>query len=297
MVTSMVKKIFETVFALCLTSVGFAVPLHGADQPNITQQQANEQIDLAGRQRMLSQRMAAASCLALTGVDVINQRAITQASWEEFDNFLVAIRNGDPGKGWVAAQDADVLSAIEQVEAIWSDARLPILQIAAGDLQLAVVQEFIAGSQPLLERSDDLVKALSGSFGGVVIGSSQAETIDIAGRQRMLTQRMLKQACLFAIGYHRDETQAALEDSIDLFDRSLYALSRGDVQAGIMEPPTPELRTQLARIMTLWQTHKSNLSQLVSDKTMNLSYLGKLAEQSDVLLLESNKAVKMYVEL
>ncbi|MEM6310790.1 MAG: type IV pili methyl-accepting chemotaxis transducer N-terminal domain-containing protein [Pseudomonadota bacterium] len=293
----MLKHVFGITLALCLFIANFPAPLQATDQPEITQQQANEQLDQAGRQRMLSQRMAAASCLAMSGVDVDNQRAITQASWEEFDNFLVAIREGDPSKGWVAAQDTDVLAAVDRVDAIWSDARLPILQIAAGDLQLAVVKEFIAGSKPLLKRSDGLVRALSASFGEVVVDSSQVETIDIADRQRMLTQLILQQACLFAIGYQRDDMQVALEDSIDLFDRSLYALSKGDEQAGIMEPPTPELRAQLAYLMSIWDAYKSDLSQLVSDKKMNPTYMNELAEQSDVLLEGSNEVVKMYIGL
>ncbi|MEM6312369.1 MAG: hypothetical protein AAF754_20295, partial [Pseudomonadota bacterium] len=64
-----------------------------------------------------------------------------------------------------------------------------------------------------------------------------------------------------------------------------------------MEPPTPELRAQQAYLMSILDAYKSDLSQLVSDKKMNPTYMKDLAEQSDVLLEGSNEVVKMYIGL
>ena len=291
----MVKQISVLIVGLCLWVTGSVV--HAADtaRNQTSRAQANEQIDLAGRQRMLSQRMAAASCLAMVGADVANRRAITRASWEEFDNFLVAIRHGDTEHGWSAAEDKEVLAAIDQVERIWSETKLSILQIAAGDLQLDIVRTYMAGSAPLLKRSDDLVKALSGAFGGSVISAEQAETIDIAGRQRMLSQRMMKNACMFAVGLQREKAGDMLETHIALFDESLQKLSTGDTEAGIIEPPTRALSTQLAAIDQLWRAYQGELEELMAAPALDTEQLSNLAMQSDVLLGEMDKAVKMYV--
>lgn len=65
--------------------------------------------------------------------------------------------------------------------------------------------------------------------------SASADTINMAGRQRMLSQKMAKEAMMVAQGV---EQRAVLEKTINLFASSHEKLLRGDSSAGIAAPAT-----------------------------------------------------------
>ncbi len=76
-----------------------------------------------------------------------------------------------------------------------------------------------------------LAVVVAGTFLLVQQQEAEAREVNVAGRQRMLSQKMTKHALLLARG---DESQrAGLQGSSALFARSLQGLIHGDAEMGL----------------------------------------------------------------
>jgi uncharacterized protein YPO0396 len=107
---------------------------------------------------------------------------------------------------------------------------------------------------------------------------SISAAINKAGRQRMLTQRMVKSYCMIGIDVQREEAEEQLRKSIDLFELQLRELTAYS--------QTEEIIAALDRVETLWKPFKAILQAPVSR-----SNAGLLLESNDELLRATNKVV------
>ncbi|MBY4676424.1 methyl-accepting chemotaxis protein [Marinobacterium arenosum] len=117
------------------------------------------------------------------------------------------------------------------------------------------------------------------------------QTINVAGRQRMLSQRIAKEAMLVAANI---EQQSQLQKTIDLFERSHRAIVDGDSSQGMNAISDPAIRKQMQRVGSLWNNYKTLIlqhSSSPSDQTLQ-----QIHQQSPVLLKEMNKAVVMMTD-
>ncbi|ASJ03356.1 hypothetical protein A3L09_08850 [Thermococcus profundus] len=139
---------------------------------------------------------------------------------------------------------------------------------------------------------------------GVFIYASKAKAdgavIDIAGRQRMLTQKMSKEALAIAVG--NDSYRKDLLATAELFDKSLRALLYGGTapihsKEQPVPPAPPEVRTQLEKVEALWQPFYKNV-QIVATKDPSdpqfKAALDYILAHNVELLTEMNKAVGLY---
>jgi len=117
---------------------------------------------------------------------------------------------------------------------------------------------------------------------------SDATGINIAGRQRMLSQRVAKEAMMVAQGVAK---RTVVEQTIKLFELSHRGLLEGDKKIGLMPVEEPEIRAQLEKVAGLWQPYKENLLAYMakpSEETLQLIH-----QQSPHVLSEMNKGVGM----
>ncbi len=75
------------------------------------------QIDLAGRQRLFSQRVAASACFLSLGVDAEDQRRILTETSALFSVSLAALAEGHPAYGIVGAKDPTTREALTDARA------------------------------------------------------------------------------------------------------------------------------------------------------------------------------------
>lgn len=114
------------------------------------------------------------------------------------------------------------------------------------------------------------------------------QTINEAGRQRMLSQRMAKEALLVAAGI---EQKAALEKTIALFESSHERIVNGNRESGMNALTDKTILQQMSHVESLWKAYKTLILKHVdtgSDDTLK-----QIKEQSPVILKEMNKAVMM----
>lgn len=108
--------------------------------------------------------------------------------------------------------------------------------------------------------------------------TSISSSINVAGRQRMLTQRMVKAYCMIGIDVKSDEAIKQLGDAVALFDRQLR-----DLHAFA---PNDETRAALQKVDALWAPHKALLTQPVSRENA-----ARLMRDNDDLLRATHKVV------
>jgi hypothetical protein len=108
--------------------------------------------------------------------------------------------------------------------------------------------------------------------------TSISSAINKAGRQRMLTQRMVKSYCMIGIDVQQDVAAEQLKKSIDLFELQLSELTAYS--------HTEEIIASLNRVEALWKPFKQILQAPVTRQNAAL-----LLESNDELLRATNKVV------
>lgn len=117
--------------------------------------------------------------------------------------------------------------------------------------------------------------------------SVDASVIDIAGRQRMLSQRMAKEALLVKQGAMSADS---LKKTIDLFETSHQLLLNGDASKKIKGETNKSVIKQLRLVATLWTEYKSTILDYVNSSSITPR---QIATESPIILKEMNKAVGM----
>jgi hypothetical protein len=118
--------------------------------------------------------------------------------------------------------------------------------------------------------------------------------INIAGRQRMLTQKMSKE--IFYIKYKQSTDFRELKSAIDLFDSNLKDLIYGNSTKGIYLPQNKDIKSKLEEVNSLWIPFKKELNKIMISIATIKPDLEALTEHTTALLNESDKVVKVMVK-
>lgn len=231
----------------------------------------NAAINKAGRQRMLSQRMAKAYLQVGQAVDTERSKKILDASISLFDRQLVELKNFSPTpeikntylnleRAWLAYKDALVGAAPSQ-----------------------------AGAKKVMEINEEV---LSLAHQGTVqlekhSGTGEGRLINIAGRQRMLSQRMAKFYQAIQWGVAPASGPAELEKARKEFVAALQELTSAPEN-------TAAIKDELALGQQQWLFFENALTARGGDrKTAALN----VATTSERLLEVMNTVTGLYEKL
>lgn len=250
---------------------------------------AKRKINLAGRQRMLTQYMAKAFCFAMVGVDddkaQMNQVFTMHGL---FESTLVALRKGSADLEMLPENDANVLASLDEVEKIWHLYDQAIIQEkmdAVMDLNVAVLES--------MNKAVSVIEKKYSAANGVVRPEVGA-AINIAGRQRMLSQRASKEFCLLVAGYKPQENRANLLQTIALFDKSLAALRDGDAALGLKKAPSAKIAAQIEKGGEAWSYIKNTLERVAKGDKPTTADLELIAQNNLDVLAEMDELVTMF---
>ena len=117
---------------------------------------------------------------------------------------------------------------------------------------------------------------------------AEATAINMAGRQRMLSQRLAKEALLTA---QHVESRETVGKTIQLFEKSHQKLMQGDAKLGIEGIEDEAIKQQMQKVAGLWEDYK----KVILDYIENPGDEGVRAihQQSPIVLKEMHKAVGM----
>ncbi|MBF0421946.1 MAG: type IV pili methyl-accepting chemotaxis transducer N-terminal domain-containing protein [Magnetococcales bacterium] len=130
--------------------------------------------------------------------------------------------------------------------------------------------------------------------------SHDAVTIDLAGRQRMLSQKMIKEALLYQQTQNPDNLDSLLT-SAWVFDESMTGLLNGGTVPSLLDrkqPPrvavtTPDSETKktLQEVQTIWKPLYEQIQTMEKGQGNIATVTSLLAEKNTPLLKGMNKAV------
>jgi hypothetical protein len=136
----------------------------------------NDAINKAGRQRMLSQRIGKAYLAIVGSVEAGLARQVLDRSMALFDRQLVELK--------AYASQPDLRDTYTALEAAWSEYKLSLIGTAPSKAGAPVVMGHAAKVLALAHKGTQQYEAL--------LNKPVGKLVNVAGRQRMLSQRMAK---------------------------------------------------------------------------------------------------------
>lgn len=256
-------------------------------------------LNLSGKQRMLSQKMSKEVALVALGVEKSQNIQNLKNTADLFNKTLKGLKEGSSELGLPPTESKRILRQLGKVEEIWADFYPTIQQItSSGQATPEQLKVIFSQNLPLLKQMNKAVGLYEkdAKKSGLESAPGLAATINLAGKQRMLTQKMSKEYLLIALRYEVEENKLNLLETYSLFDRTLKGLVHGDQTLGLPGTQQPHIQAQLKIVDDLWQSFKPLVSEGAHYKTNAIPQekLKQLADSNLPLLTEMNKAVGLY---
>lgn len=273
-ITSKIKLIGGMLSLIIASIVGITVYInHASKQDSIV-------INIAGKQRMLTQQIAK-EVLWLQNRNDGDFKAL-DAARTEFGQSLEDLMNGNSERGIYAPPKQCITERLFQVSSLWKTfddhvVRFKGLLVETNKLKESLPSE----NEAILMISDQVVKQM-------VNDGLEGAVIDDAGRQRMLTQRIGFSATQYLItGDSHYFTQ--FQKAYGLYGATLKRFEDNQVWY-----QRPELHRLLTENDTQWQEYSTYMFELMEkQKQLNEAVL-HIKELNVVLLETMDSAVEAY---
>nr|WP_321396609.1 type IV pili methyl-accepting chemotaxis transducer N-terminal domain-containing protein [uncultured Desulfobacter sp.] len=284
-----------TMIAFCL----ICSTMQAAAEENITPAQWGTIMNLSGRQRMLSQKMTKEILLISLDYNKAENLSALENTATLFDKTLTGLRDGSSELGLPPTSSRRILRQIDmKIVPIW-DVFFRQVQgvLEAKNVSPDQLSAVIENNIPLLSEMNKCVKLYEkeASKSGVEMDPKLAVTINLAGKQRMLTQKMSKEFLLIAKNVQTEANRLNLQETYNLFDRTLKGLMDGDQMLELPGTQDAAIRAQLGKVQSLWDGFAPLMTYAAkTNGAVSAEKIGEVAQKNLPLLSEMNKAVKMY---
>ena len=280
----LMKRVFSAAaISVCLTMGATTVATAEGAPAAVTQtkQQSGVVINLAGKQRMLTQKMSKESLFIAKGIDVEANTANLKKTAALFDKTLQGLINGDASLNLPKTENKEILAQLQKVTDLWTPFKVNIEKVIAGNADKATLEAIAKENLPLLKNMNMAVQMYAKASGSK-LDPQMAKTINVAGRQRMLTQKMTKELLLVANGIDADANKENIKKTAALFDKTLNELTGNCKNA--------DIKAQLGVVKKTW----GDYAPIINGVDTSDAALKKAEALNMTLLKESNKAVKMF---
>ena len=282
-------KGFYLIFTMLL---GLNLALSVQANSLITPAEKASVLNLAGKQRMLTQKISKDILHIRSEIDDLKRNI------DEFEQTLNGLLQGDPKRKLAKTEDPAILKQLHEVAKLWQPFRQSVEAILAGDISSERVDQITQQNMPLLEKMDLVVDLYEQAFFDS-LEPGMATTLNLAGKQRMLSQKMAKETQLVLRNVEPEKNRASLQASMSLFDKTMTGLIAGDSEMGL--PGTQEdtpIYKQLMAVDKIWHAYKPILAKIVSNnKYTEEEREASIAEARRInliLLMNMHRAVNMY---
>lgn len=228
-------------------------------------------INMAGRQRMLSQRMAKSWLMLERGLLSRRSRLILRQSMNLFDSQLAELEG--------RLVDGDTQSAQAELRSLWRPYR-----------SLLDSQPSRKGLLALFEINEEVLAAahrLTVSFEKAE-GTRKGELVNLAGRGRMQSQRMAKLFMFQRMGIMAARCRADLEEAHGEFAAVLELLSA-------IAEGTPRIAAELEKVRIQWSRLESAMWQGREGEFS--ASVRKVFTASENLLQRTDRTVDLYARM
>jgi len=247
-------------------------------------------INLAGKQRMLVQKITKEALLIHANLDKKDNLNNLKQSSQLFDQTLKGLIHGDKSLNLVALNKKPVQKQLKIVEDLWQPFYKEIKSILSGKAK--------ESSYEFLEKNNmNLLKEMNKAVGLYTEGNSNssklklANDINLAGKQRMLTQRMAKDLLAISNNLDKQKHIGDFKKTRNLFTQTLKGLLNGDKKLNLVGTKLPKIVKQLNVVDKSWKSLQPLLDSALKGKDEEKAITGL-----DNILVEMNKAVTLYTK-
>jgi len=296
--TSISKKVSFFIYSLLIFSLFFTPLTCMAEGP--TAAEYGTVLNLSGKQRMLTQKMSKELLLVALKTDTAENLKNLAATASLFDKTLKGLRDGDASLKLPPTVNKRIIKQLNTINSkFWQEYHTLIQAVVStGAAEKTQVEKAAGLNLPLLKQMNKCVKFYEkdASKSGLKSDPSLAVTINLAGKQRMLTQKMSKEFLLIAYGFKVDDNKLNLLETSTLFDRTLQGLQSGDTLLDLPGTKNESILTQLATVKELWTKFKPvvEVASSPDSSTITAEEIKVVADLNLPLLREMNKAVGMF---
>ncbi|MBU1669244.1 type IV pili methyl-accepting chemotaxis transducer N-terminal domain-containing protein [bacterium] len=247
-------------------------------------------IDLSGKQRMLTQKMTKESFLIRSNIDKKENIEKLIKSSQLFDKTLKGLMLGDRSLNLVAIKNEAIQNQLKKVQELWVPFYQEIQSVQSGKASDSSYDMLEKNNITLLQEMNQAV----GLYAAENKGDSKltlANDINLAGKQRMLTQKMAKALLFISNDFKKEMYTEDFKTSRKLFTTTLEGLFKGSKALNLTGTQLPKITTQLKVVETLWKEHQSLLDNALKNKGIKEAISGL-----DTILVEMNKGVILYTQ-
>lgn len=224
-------------------------------------------VDIAGKQRMFTQRMLKDYAMVGMGNTFGKPGEDLKKISSNFQDHMESLAS--------YTKSDEIKKSIEKVEALWA----PLKQTLSEAPNKEKVEKLQVDLDALLKAADDTTKLFAKES-----GNASGETVNKAGRQRMLSQRMASLYMLKVWEVDDPQFKTKLDDAMKLFKTSLAELEKSRLN-------TDEIKTLLAKVKRSFMFFEM-MSKSKSKFVPTLIY-----KKSNDILVNMNSATQKYVAL
>lgn len=257
------RRILQTLLSLPLAA---ALPTHATPKQPLDMAGA---INKAGRQRMLSQRIAKLHAQLLVNVYTKKALKLMDASVALFDNQLRELKAFSP--------TPDIRGLYVRLEQLWE----PYRSAAYAMPSIASLKQVAQLNEEVLQTAHAATMALEKHS-----GTESSRLVNLSGRQRMLSQRAAKFYMFRTAGVGGAEVESGL------------ATARKEFQAGLAElKKAPQNSEKIKRQLLLAENQWAFFAHALDNYTpgtQNVTHLEYVAASSENLLEVLDNVTGLY---
>jgi len=252
------KRITKGLAIACLfSSVAFSIEISSAAQA----------VDIAGKQRMFTQRMLKDYAMVGMKNTFGNPGEDLKKISSDFDDALASLL--------AYAKNDDTKQSLEKVKTLWSPLKETLSQEATKE-KVGKLQEDL---EVLLKAANDTTQLFTKES-----GSASGAIVNMSGRQRMLSQRMAGLYMLKVWEVDDPQFKVKMDKAMELFKTSLSKLEKSELN-------TEEISKLLAKVK------RSFMFFEMMNKSKSKFVPTLISKKSNDILKNMNSATQAYVAL